>query len=684
MKKKIFVILGLLFFILLDAQGAFSRIGSDPSHMEVVATLSFENEPLSVAVNEVTGRVYIGDETGFFVIDSDTDEIVDYVSLDFGADFIAVNPVTNHMYVSGPQDGVAVTYVLDGVTYSVIGEIPHEDVWAYYGFALNPTTNRIYIPDRAGVMGEGDYVRVYDASNFSLLSSIEIPGSSGHRYIENLWVAINPQTNLLYATWAGNDSIYLIDCEANEILKTTPLSDVGPLIVNWATGNVYSDSVVLEGTSLEELLSFGPWDGHPLGVNPYDNLVIGDYGGSFGSSYLLILDGTSHEMLAALTLDLEIKSNSARVSFAVNTVTGKIYVIHEWDPKVSVIEERSGPQNHVVINEFELNPPGDDIMINGWVELYNPTPSDVDISGWYLNGEPSGQFLSIPQGAVIKSGGYYVVVATIGLPNEAAWIELKDSEYKAIDRTPMKSDLKDDDRTWQRSPDGCDQWLFQKTTPIVVADFRASLIAFGEVDNELGIVGPEPLMVHFIDMSTSGGEITSWEWDFDNDGTIDSTSQNPYHTYTSSGEYTISLTVTALTVNESDTETKDSYVVVTPVDQPQVADSGGPYTGEVGARIRFDGSGSYDPDGELVLYEWDLGDGTTKEGDKCYHIYQESGTYTVTLTVTDAVGNIDTDQTTVTVLPSEELPFWIIGIIFLVAVIIGTTVIAILLWRRRK
>ena len=41
--------------------------------------------------------------------------------------------------------------------------------------------------------------------------------------------------------------------------------------------------------------------------------------------------------------------------------------------------------DHVVINEVDTNPFGDDsLAISEWVELYNPTDSDVDLSGWEI------------------------------------------------------------------------------------------------------------------------------------------------------------------------------------------------------------------------------------------------------------------------------------------------------------
>ena len=54
-------------------------------------------------------------------------------------------------------------------------------------------------------------------------------------------------------------------------------------------------------------------------------------------------------------------------------------------------------------------------------------------------------------------------------------------------------------------------------------------------------VGPLPLVVQFTDTSTGG--VGAWQWDFDNDGVVDSTLQNPTHTYTTAGQYSVRLLV---------------------------------------------------------------------------------------------------------------------------------------------
>jgi parallel beta-helix repeat protein len=87
------------------------------------------------------------------------------------------------------------------------------------------------------------------------------------------------------------------------------------------------------------------------------------------------------------------------------------------------------------------------------------------------------------------------------------------------------------------------------TVPVTapVADFGSDVTS-----------GDAPLTVSFTDLSTNSP--TSWEWDFDNDGTVDSYEQNPTYTYTAPGTYTVKLTAT--NAAGSDDEIKTDYITV--------------------------------------------------------------------------------------------------------------------------
>jgi branched-chain amino acid transport system substrate-binding protein len=95
---------------------------------------------------------------------------------------------------------------------------------------------------------------------------------------------------------------------------------------------------------------------------------------------------------------------------------------------------------------------------------------------------------------------------------------------------------------------------------------------------------------------------------------------------------------------------------VTPVNMLPVAVINGPYSGEEDSSISFSSAGSRDTDGNIVEYRWDFGDGQTSTSANPSHTYEEAGTYTVTLRVTDNQGatNIATTSCTIEAAPPPE------------------------------
>lgn len=97
-----------------------------------------------------------------------------------------------------------------------------------------------------------------------------------------------------------------------------------------------------------------------------------------------------------------------------------------------------------------------------------------------------------------------------------------------------------------------------------------------------------------------------------------------------------------------------TYALVKMLNQPPIADAGLDQTVFVNDTVTFDCSGSSDPDGEIVSFEWDFGDGSTDCGSDVFHIYATADTYTVTLTVTDDYGAQVTDKALITVQTPEQ------------------------------
>ena len=141
--------------------------------------------------------------------------------------------------------------------------------------------------------------------------------------------------------------------------------------------------------------------------------------------------------------------------------------------------------------------------------------------------------------------------------------------------------------------------------------------------------------IRFDDRSSDpDGEIVAWHWDF-GDGTT-SMEQNPAHRYSDDGRYRVKLTVRD---NEGAEAGKALEIAVLNV-SPVAGFTYSPAEPGIGQRVEFDASGSHDPDGEIVKYEWDLdGDGMIEtEGLTTAKVYEQAGTYRVTLQVTDDDG----------------------------------------------
>ena len=175
-------------------------------------------------------------------------------------------------------------------------------------------------------------------------------------------------------------------------------------------------------------------------------------------------------------------------------------------------------------------------------------------------------------------------------------------------------------------------------------------------------VGVAPLTINFdASFSSDDGSITSYDWDF---GDYSKPRLNAFgkgatvsHTYSDPGEHYVQLFVTDNSGNIVEkSEHIDVFESIPANNQSPTAS----FTFTVnGNSVDFDASSSSDSDGDIKYYEWTFGDGTIKNADYdgATHSFEESGTYRVTLKVSDQYGATGTIEKMVTIASAGNFRF---------------------------
>ena len=152
-------------------------------------------------------------------------------------------------------------------------------------------------------------------------------------------------------------------------------------------------------------------------------------------------------------------------------------------------------------------------------------------------------------------------------------------------------------------------------------------------------VGTAPLTVTFTDTSVAGsGTITSWAWDFGDGNT--STLQNPTHTYTAAGSYTVTLSVTDSNAL-SDGALPQSVVVSAAGVGPSASGTAVPSSGVAPLTVNFTDT-SVAGTSPINFWYWDFDDGFSDVTQNPSHTFTVPGTYAVQLSVGDSAGGFDT------------------------------------------
>ncbi len=185
-------------------------------------------------------------------------------------------------------------------------------------------------------------------------------------------------------------------------------------------------------------------------------------------------------------------------------------------------------------------------------------------------------------------------------------------------------------------------------------------------------VNGAPYATNWTDVLTQGNYTvvmpstwTTSQGDVYNFSRWEDTSTNPSRTITLNSDVTITATYEQALVNPTASFT---FLPTEPV---------------VDKSITFNATASKDPDGTVVSYVWEFGDGTSDNGTIVEHAYTTAGTYDVTLTVTDDDGlsHTTTKSVTVTEAPPPEVP---LELYLVAAGVVGIVIVAIAFYYLRS
>jgi YVTN family beta-propeller protein len=307
-------------------------------------TIPNVHSPFSIAVNTETDRIYVANDANnsVTVIDGATNEPTTIaVPRPFS---IAINPATNKIYVSNIiADTVT---VIDGATNSVaatisVGVSPK-------AIAVNPVTNRIYVANY-----DGNTVSVIDGSVDSVIATVP----TGMRPCS---VAVNPVLNRIYVANSTSDNVTVIDGKDNSVLATvTAGSSPFAIVVNPLSGKAYTANMgdnsvtVIDGAtnSVAATVTVGTRP-QSIAVNPAANKI---YTANSASTTVTVIDGST-DTVAGLPL----AAVSSPVAVAVNPVTGKVYAANNNSRYVTVIDGDTNATATVPVGGYpetaEVNP----------------------------------------------------------------------------------------------------------------------------------------------------------------------------------------------------------------------------------------------------------------------------------------------------------------------------------------
>jgi YVTN family beta-propeller protein len=213
---------------------------------QITATIPLSGNPEALAIDPISDKIYVGNVTGSYqavtVIDGKTNKILDVIPAGYGSPTsMAVDYNTHRLYLANYVNN---TIIIDTTTDKVIDTIPNN--WPYY-LAVNEKTDKAYVVDTWDAV-----VDVIDSKTDQVIDTISLgaPASPNLCWINftcdtfgnqpfSIW--INENTNTIYVD-NGDGSLVAIDGNTDKVIYDIPneTSTIGFGDVNDNTNTVYN------------------------------------------------------------------------------------------------------------------------------------------------------------------------------------------------------------------------------------------------------------------------------------------------------------------------------------------------------------------------------------------------------------------------------------------------------------
>jgi len=338
----------------------------------------------------------------------------------------------------------------------------------------------------------------------------------------------------------------------------------------------------------------------------------------------------------------------------------------EVDLKFLIRTENGPPIIHD--NEFPTNK-SEDIMLATPCRIQVSDP-DYDSLNIYWYEKSTGEWVLRQTDSLVEGGKYYwTYVQALEKSTKYYWKVVVNDGYYSVSATYYFTTLSDSSPT----PPPVEQ---EPTNQPPIANITGPTRGYEH----------ESLMFYSNKSYDPDGEIIAYRWYLeDEDGksniTVRGESEPVSCCYSLPGNYTIMLEVIDDDGAISIASHNISIIQLTPLLNlpiPSINASYGHYTNKT---VNFSGEGSYDLDGNIANYTWNFGDGTTAYTKNVSHVYEQSGNYTVILTVkdNDNLTNLTTMQVTISDQEAEEPEERVLPFAFPVAIVVAIAVAIILL-----